>query len=51
MLLGVTDGAQIAAADAIARHVAGTGLDGLVDNAGIGVFGPPELIPAGSSAG
>jgi NAD(P)-dependent dehydrogenase (short-subunit alcohol dehydrogenase family) len=46
LLLDVTDAAQIAAAaDAVAGHVAGTGLAGLVNNAGIGVFGPLEVIP------
>jgi NAD(P)-dependent dehydrogenase (short-subunit alcohol dehydrogenase family) len=46
VLLDVTDDAQIAAAaDAIAAHVAGTGLAGLVNNAGIGVFGPLEILP------
>lgn len=48
LLLDVTDGGQIsAAAGVVAGHVAGTGLAGLVNNAGIGVFGPLELIPAG----
>jgi NAD(P)-dependent dehydrogenase (short-subunit alcohol dehydrogenase family) len=46
VLLDVTDEAQIAAAaDAIAAHVAGTGLAGLVNNAGTGVFGPLEILP------
>jgi NAD(P)-dependent dehydrogenase (short-subunit alcohol dehydrogenase family) len=46
VLLDVTDEAQIAAAaGAIAAHVAGTGLAGLVNNAGTGVFGPLEILP------
>jgi NAD(P)-dependent dehydrogenase (short-subunit alcohol dehydrogenase family) len=46
VLLDITDDGQIAAAaDAIAAHVAGAGLAGLVNNAGIGVFGPLEIIP------
>jgi NAD(P)-dependent dehydrogenase (short-subunit alcohol dehydrogenase family) len=46
LLLDVTDAAQIgAAAETVAGHVAGTGLDGLVNNAGVGVFGPLEIIP------
>jgi NAD(P)-dependent dehydrogenase (short-subunit alcohol dehydrogenase family) len=46
LLLDVTDPAQIrAAADTIAAHTGTAGLDGLVNNAGIGVFGPLELIP------
>jgi NAD(P)-dependent dehydrogenase (short-subunit alcohol dehydrogenase family) len=46
LLLDVTDGAQIAAAaQTLAGHVAGSGLAGLVNNAGIGVFGPLEVIP------
>jgi NAD(P)-dependent dehydrogenase (short-subunit alcohol dehydrogenase family) len=45
LLLDVTNPEQItAAAQAIAGHTAGTGLAGLVNNAGIGVFGPLELI-------
>ncbi|HEV2371141.1 MAG TPA: SDR family NAD(P)-dependent oxidoreductase [Streptosporangiaceae bacterium] len=45
LLLDVTDPAQItAAAQAIAGHTGDTGLAGLVNNAGIGVFGPLELI-------
>ncbi len=44
--LDVTDPAQIsAAADTVARHTGNAGLNGLVNNAGIGVFGPLELIP------
>jgi NAD(P)-dependent dehydrogenase (short-subunit alcohol dehydrogenase family) len=44
--LDVTDAGQIAAAAAaVAGHVAGAGLAGLVNNAGIGVFGPLEVIP------
>jgi NAD(P)-dependent dehydrogenase (short-subunit alcohol dehydrogenase family) len=46
LLLDVTDGGQIGAAvDAVAGHVGAAGLDGLVNNAGIGVFGPLEIIP------
>ena len=46
LLLDVTDPAQIAdAADAVAGHTGRAGLDGLVNNAGIGVFGPLEMIP------
>jgi NAD(P)-dependent dehydrogenase (short-subunit alcohol dehydrogenase family) len=45
LLLDVTDPAQITAAtQAIAGHAACTGLAALVNNAGIGVFGPLELI-------
>jgi NAD(P)-dependent dehydrogenase (short-subunit alcohol dehydrogenase family) len=45
LLLDVTNPEQItAAAQAIAGHTADTGLAGLVNNAGIGVFGPLELI-------
>jgi NAD(P)-dependent dehydrogenase (short-subunit alcohol dehydrogenase family) len=46
--LDVTDPAQIsAAANTVARHTGNAGLNGLVNNAGIGVFGPLELIPVG----
>jgi len=46
LLLDVTDATQLAAAvDTVTSHVANIGLDGLVNNAGIGVFGPLELIP------
>ncbi len=46
LLLDVTDAGQIAAAaQDVAEHVGGSGLDGLVDNAGIGVTWPLELIP------
>jgi NAD(P)-dependent dehydrogenase (short-subunit alcohol dehydrogenase family) len=46
VLLDVTEDAQIAAAaNAIAAHVAGAGLAGLVNNAGIGIFGPLEILP------
>lgn len=45
ILLDVTDTGQItAAAQTIAEHTGGAGLAGLVNNAGIGVFGPLELI-------
>jgi NAD(P)-dependent dehydrogenase (short-subunit alcohol dehydrogenase family) len=44
--LDVTDGEQIAAAaQRIGAELAGSGLDGLVNNAGIGVLGPLETIP------
>lgn len=44
--LDVADPVQItAAADTVAGHTGTAGLDGLVNNAGIGVFGPLELIP------
>ena len=36
---------RVRAADAIAAYVAGTALAGLVNNAGIGVFGPLEILP------
>src|SRR5438105_265133 len=43
--LDITDDAQIsAAAQTVAAHVGPSGLDGLVNNAGIGVFGPLELV-------
>ena len=46
LLLDVTDTAQIGAAAAtVAGHTGNAGLDGLVNNAGIGVFGPLEIIP------
>jgi NAD(P)-dependent dehydrogenase (short-subunit alcohol dehydrogenase family) len=46
LLLDLTDPAQItAAADTIAGHTGTAGLNGLVNNAGIGLFGPLELIP------
>lgn len=46
LLLDVTDPGQIGAAAAtVAGHTGGAGLDGLVNNAGIGVFGPLEIIP------
>lgn len=45
LLLDVTDPGQITgAARAIAGHAGDTGLAGLVNNAGIGIFGPLELI-------
>ena len=44
--LNVTDAQQITSAvGLIAGHVGDAGLAGLVNNAGIGVFGPLELIP------
>ena len=46
LLLDVTDPAQIgAAADTVAAHTGPAGLDGLVDNAGVGLFGPLEIVP------
>ena len=46
LILDVTDAAHIAdAAAAVAAHTAGTGLDGLVNNAGIGLACPAELVP------
>jgi NAD(P)-dependent dehydrogenase (short-subunit alcohol dehydrogenase family) len=46
LLLDVTDAEQITAAvKTIEDHAGDTGLAGLVNNAGIGVFGPLELIP------
>jgi NAD(P)-dependent dehydrogenase (short-subunit alcohol dehydrogenase family) len=45
--LDVTNPDQIGeAAAAIDGHVAGTGLDGLVNNAGVGLAAPLELLPA-----
>ena len=47
LLLDVTDPAQIAGATrAVTEHVGAAGLAGLVNNAGIGVFGPLELTGA-----
>jgi NAD(P)-dependent dehydrogenase (short-subunit alcohol dehydrogenase family) len=45
LLLDVTDARQIAEAVAAVAQHAGTGLDGLVDNAGIGLACPTELLP------
>ena len=46
LLLDVTDPAEIeSAAHRVAGHTGRAGLDGLVNNAGIGVFGPLEIIP------
>jgi NAD(P)-dependent dehydrogenase (short-subunit alcohol dehydrogenase family) len=46
LLLDVTDPAQIsAAADTVAGHTGNAGLKGMVNNAGIGVFSPLEIIP------
>ena len=46
VILDVTDAQQITSAvEMIAGHAGDTGLAGLVNNAGIGVFGPLELIP------
>jgi NAD(P)-dependent dehydrogenase (short-subunit alcohol dehydrogenase family) len=45
LLLDVTDARQIAEAVATVTQHAGTGLDGLVDNAGIGLACPTELLP------
>lgn len=45
LLIDVTNPAQISAATlAIEQHAGDSGLAGLVNNAGIGVFGPLELI-------
>ncbi|WP_263730187.1 SDR family oxidoreductase [Cellulomonas sp. SG140] len=46
VILDVTDPQQVASAvELITAHVGDAGLAGLVNNAGIGVFGPLELIP------
>ena len=46
VILDVTDPQQVTSAvSTIAGHVGDAGLAGLVNNAGIGVFGPLELIP------
>lgn len=46
VILDVTDPQQVASAvELIAGRVGDAGLAGLVNNAGIGVFGPLELIP------
>ena len=46
LILDVTDAGHIAAATAaVASHVPTSGLDGLVDNAGIGLAAPMELVP------
>jgi NAD(P)-dependent dehydrogenase (short-subunit alcohol dehydrogenase family) len=46
LMIDVTDPAQIAAAaERIGERVGEAGLDGLVNNAGIAVFGPLETIP------
>ncbi len=46
LMVDVTDAAQIAAAaETVAEHVGAAGLSGLVNNAGIGLFGPLELVP------
>ncbi|HXZ72007.1 MAG TPA: SDR family NAD(P)-dependent oxidoreductase [Streptosporangiaceae bacterium] len=48
VLLDVTDPVQIgAAAGTVAGHIGDDGLNGLVNNAGIGVFGPLEITPLG----
>jgi len=45
--LDVTDAAAIGAAVAeVTEGLAGRGLDGLVNNAGVGIGGPVELVPA-----
>ena len=46
LMLDVTDAGQIAAAaEHVGEAVGETGLDGLVNNAGIGVPGPLETLP------
>lgn len=46
LTLDVTDGGQIAAAaERVGAEVGEAGLDGLVNNAGIGVMGPLETLP------
>jgi NAD(P)-dependent dehydrogenase (short-subunit alcohol dehydrogenase family) len=46
LILDVTDAGQIAAAaERVGEAVGEAGLDGLVDNAGIGVIGPLETLP------
>jgi NAD(P)-dependent dehydrogenase (short-subunit alcohol dehydrogenase family) len=46
LILDVTDAGHIAAAAvAVAEHTGTSGLDGLVDNAGIGLACPAELLP------
>src|SRR5690242_7450023 len=46
VILDVTDAASIAAAaEEIAQRVGNEGLAGLVNNAGMGVNGPVELVP------
>jgi NAD(P)-dependent dehydrogenase (short-subunit alcohol dehydrogenase family) len=45
LLMDVTDAAQIkAAAESVTEHVGAAGLNALVDNAGIGVTSPMELV-------
>ena len=52
VFIDVTDDASIAAAaDSVARAVAGAGLAGLVNNAGIVVPGPLEFLPLGDLRG
>src|SRR5262245_14384238 len=44
--LDITDAVSVArAVDEITRRLAGRGLDGLVNNAGLSVDGPVELVP------
>ncbi|MEN6450650.1 MAG: SDR family oxidoreductase, partial [Thermoguttaceae bacterium] len=46
ILLDITDAGQIAAAvGAVSRAVGDRGLDGLVNNAGVAIAGPVELLP------
>ena len=46
LLLDVTDGASIArAAEVVAAQVGDTGLAGLINNAGVAIGGPLEVIP------
>lgn len=46
LMLDITDSGQVAAAaKQVSEAVGNAGLDGLVNNAGIGVFGPLETLP------
>jgi NAD(P)-dependent dehydrogenase (short-subunit alcohol dehydrogenase family) len=49
LIVDVTDAEQVrAAVETVTEHVGAGGLDGLVDNAGIGVAQPTELVPLDS---